>query len=373
MVQSNKRQSERIYYMDAMRSILMSLGLVLHAANIFSIKPWAISHSESSVLFDMIVDSIHVFRMPAFFIISGFFCHMTLSRYGSVAFLRIRLPRIIIPFLSVAIIFNSFQSYILSKYNGQDLSYFDIIGSFSYWVSGDWVSHLWFLYCLIVYFLVAGLCCAFALNSVNKMGVYFSLLLDRCPSLYLFILTAISMAVSVLANKISVMSFGQYLVPEFVPEIVLSIPFFVFGVFLGSSNKWLDTFCLFNVKDFVVFFMAGVFVLLVKNNISVYEKFLLRYAQEYIVWVSCVLCFVVFKNNFNKPSKFFSYFSEASYSIYLFHHLFVVVFGLLLLNLSINLYVKFLCIVLISLISTLLLHHYGVLKFKVLRYIFNGK
>ena len=73
---SNVVNDERLHYLDAMRSILMILGIVLHSANVFSDSDWAIQNIDTSVYFSYLVEVIHLFRMPAFFIVSGFFCHI---------------------------------------------------------------------------------------------------------------------------------------------------------------------------------------------------------------------------------------------------------------------------------------------------------
>ena len=124
----------RLYYLDAMRSILMMLGIVLHAAIIFGSDSWLLEESERSSIYNSIVDFIHLFRMPAFFIVSGFFCHMTISRYGSKLFLKVRTPRILIPLLVAAISLNSIQYLFLIDYKQFNTAFL----SFEYFINGLW-------------------------------------------------------------------------------------------------------------------------------------------------------------------------------------------------------------------------------------------
>jgi glucan biosynthesis protein C len=69
----------------------------------------------------------------------------------------------------------------------------------------------------------------------------------------------------------------------------------------------------------------------------------------------------------------FTYLSDASYTIYLFHQVFVVLFGVLLLGVPISIYLKYPVIVLGSIAATLVIHHFLILRVGVLRLMFNGK
>jgi hypothetical protein len=64
---------------------MMLLGLVLHSTVSFVTTPragWPYHDASTSVLFDIVVLFIHVFRMPLFFLMAGFFtaCSTNLNR-----------------------------------------------------------------------------------------------------------------------------------------------------------------------------------------------------------------------------------------------------------------------------------------------------
>lgn len=64
----------------------MLLGLVFHSAASFAAAPlglgWKYKDSETSIVFDVFVFLIHVFRMPIFFIIAGFFAALLYYQRG---------------------------------------------------------------------------------------------------------------------------------------------------------------------------------------------------------------------------------------------------------------------------------------------------
>lgn len=93
--------NNRLDYLDAVRAFALLLGIVFHAS--MSFLPifigWAVMDiSTSSVVANVVLVS-HSFRMELFFLIAGFFSHMTFHRKGAGAFLNSRLVRVAIPFV----------------------------------------------------------------------------------------------------------------------------------------------------------------------------------------------------------------------------------------------------------------------------------
>lgn len=91
---------QRLYYLDAVRAFAMLLGIVLHAAIPF--LPWRSWEDASwqSQILNLLMGAIHSFRMPLFFLLSGFFAVLLLQRMGTWGFVRHRLRRIALPFVA---------------------------------------------------------------------------------------------------------------------------------------------------------------------------------------------------------------------------------------------------------------------------------
>jgi len=85
--------------LDALRGIAMLLGIVLHACLSYFPCPWPVQDTRQNALFFMPYAVIHMFRMPLFFIISGFFTMFILQRHGLGGMIRQRVERILIPLL----------------------------------------------------------------------------------------------------------------------------------------------------------------------------------------------------------------------------------------------------------------------------------
>jgi glucan biosynthesis protein C len=91
---------ERLHALDAVRGYALLLGIVLHATMSFIPAPtriWIIQDSHPSLILGILFFVIHVFRMTTFFLIAGFFAHLSFHRHGTWGFIGDRLRRIALP------------------------------------------------------------------------------------------------------------------------------------------------------------------------------------------------------------------------------------------------------------------------------------
>jgi peptidoglycan/LPS O-acetylase OafA/YrhL len=83
--------------MDALRAFAMALGIVLHGVLSFFPYPWPAQDLRQSPLFYLLFAVVHGFRMPLFFLLSGFFTWRILQRRGAWGLARERARRILLP------------------------------------------------------------------------------------------------------------------------------------------------------------------------------------------------------------------------------------------------------------------------------------
>ncbi|MEO1530192.1 MAG: acyltransferase family protein, partial [Planctomycetota bacterium] len=88
---------DRRHDLDALRAVAMLLGIVLHAALSFAPIPWMVSDSQQNGLFEILFACIHGFRMPLFFLLSGFFTAMLWRKRGLGSLICQRAKRIALP------------------------------------------------------------------------------------------------------------------------------------------------------------------------------------------------------------------------------------------------------------------------------------
>jgi len=87
----------RRHDLDALRALAMLLGIALHAALSFMDFPWVVEDRVRAPEFGFIVSAIHGFRMPLFFLLSGFFTAMLCRKRGLGGLLKHRAMRIALP------------------------------------------------------------------------------------------------------------------------------------------------------------------------------------------------------------------------------------------------------------------------------------
>jgi peptidoglycan/LPS O-acetylase OafA/YrhL len=87
----------RLHHLDALRAFAMLLGIALHASCSLAPLPWLVQDSRQDPAFGTFLLGVHGFRMPLFFLVSGFFTAMLWRRRGIAAMLRQRTLRIFVP------------------------------------------------------------------------------------------------------------------------------------------------------------------------------------------------------------------------------------------------------------------------------------
>ncbi len=93
--------SPRYAYIDTARISLMVLGVLFHAATMFSISDDSfVKFDTREQLIGQLAGVVHIFRMVAFFILAAFLGTAMLDRYGSEKFLEKRTLRLLPPFIT---------------------------------------------------------------------------------------------------------------------------------------------------------------------------------------------------------------------------------------------------------------------------------
>lgn len=147
----------RQHYLDAARAFLMCLGIPYHASIVYSASvPWLIHDGHTSRILALFGTVSNSFRMPAFFIIAGYFTCMSFAASRLPSWLVLRLLRLGVPLIAGSILFGPFQTFCseLSRRTVTDLTSLQQVLQATYGrlgqISGAWIHHLWFLGDLIV-------------------------------------------------------------------------------------------------------------------------------------------------------------------------------------------------------------------------------
>ncbi len=356
------RAPSRVHYMDAMRGVLMSLGVLLHAAQIYRPEGrWLVRSQHGSETLRLLADFLATFRMPAFFMISGYFCLHTLRRHGPNRFLRTRSQRILLPLTAAALFINVPQKWLLAgRPNWTD-----------FLATGEWRYHLWFLVNVMVYFAVAWALYRIVARRPRSAAAVGDTL-ERAPVAALICLGPL-VSVGLLGINRIVRMDGIYL-GMFQPYWLLHYAlYFAFGFALHARPGLLKRFGAagtLHAAALVALFAGREFL---PAPATLPAKALDAYLGGVTTWLGCTCCFSFFVRFAGRPSTPLRFLSDASYTTYLFHHPLVVLGGLAVVRLDTPPWIGFPVVVLVAASLCLVLHETIVSRSRAVRLLFNGK
>jgi glucan biosynthesis protein C len=379
------RLKVRYLYLDNLRAILMMLGLVLHTCAAFSISQyWIIAYTEPLPWALALADAIHIFRMPLFFMVSGFFAFVLLQKQNVLYFCKIKFIRIGLPFLSVLLLINIPQFYILNilaSAQGQDsansigITTNVITNGSGLKVTENMTSHLWFLINLIIYFVLYS-CIHVLVRRIKvpkgnfKSAIFVLFMLLVVPVFYLCVLEL---------NKVGIPIYFHIPIIGSLYAILSYFDYFLIGAMFAllSHHRMMDVFL--SRLALIIFTPLVVIASLPWSLPNVINVITLPYIEHIQAVVVSLIIWLLATKMLANNSKAMLGLSKASYSIYLFHHGIIIALVYILNQLNytngwvINPYFAFFLVIGLSSLLTLIIHFYIVAKNKTLMLLFNGK
>ncbi len=352
----------RYHYFDYLRAIAMLLGIPLHACLAYGEIEyhWVLKDPSHSYLIDIGLDFLRLFRMPLFFVISGFFTALTIDKG---LFLKKRTRRLLYPLLVffILLIVPLKMAWVLmevpDKLYALDFPFLLQYGMENFFAPAtaekfrhppNW-GHLWFLMYLYVFSLIS-----VPLKNLIKIKVqkYWLLILICFTASFLSLFTMESHWVD--------QPFRMY------PMVSL---FTYYGIFFFFGWK------LFGFKDISLSKTPSLLILGTGIALAVLRSYLevdthlnlagyslpvwsLNLLGALSTWTLVLGTIYSFKNFFNKSNKKISYFVDASYFIYLIHLPIIIGLHILFNQIELSWAIKFPLVTLISLIGSTIIFHF---------------
>lgn len=332
--------SNRLSYLDAVRAFALLLGIVFHASLSFSpiFLGWAVMDISTSPIVTLFMLVSHSFRMELFFLIAGFFSHMTFHGKGASKFIHSRLIRIAIPFVAGWFILRPLivSSWVMGGEsmrgevdipNGLTIG-FQTLGELPQGLLTG--SHLWFLYYLLL---------------ITSTTLAIRALVALQPTLHSHVTKWVDFIVAWIAdarfswlalslptgiclwhmNSWGMDTPDQSLIPHF-PVLIVYGGFFSFGWQLHRQKELIARFARLTISRFAVCTASIAITILLSACQTdmghpqiglIHAGFTISYAI--MMWSLIALCIGVFKRFFDRPSKIIRYVADASYWLYLIH------------------------------------------------------
>jgi glucan biosynthesis protein C len=147
--------NERLHALDALRAFALFLGIYFHASLSYmpGVDEWVVTDTSTGPAIWLVSGFSHLFRMSLFFFIAGYFARLVYHRKGFGYFVRDRAKRIALPFL----MFLPVMLWLLGviwEWGAREMGR-PIAASPALSVRNFPLTHLWFLYYLLVMYAAA--------------------------------------------------------------------------------------------------------------------------------------------------------------------------------------------------------------------------
>lgn len=336
----------RMHALDGLRASMMLLGLVIHTVVSYCVVDvtdvWPYNDTATTLFADHALLYIHVFRMPIFFVMAGFFAAMLYLRRGENGLIGNRLQRIGIPFaIGLVILF----PLVIGGFEFSNAAKADSVAAG--WIAArnalststlyipDSTLHLWFLYYLLYFYLIAIALARFTRmlpdGLRNSVTGSFRALVKR-PVLRVAIPSVVTAAT--LLPMQGMLSTHTGFLPDAWVLIAYGV-FFGFGWLLYRHHDLLKTFMRFDwlqVAASVSLYLVVMIVVLPRMSSAMSGALPLGAALDggaplivqslmggFSVWLMFFGATGLFLRYLDRPSRITRYIVDGSYWVYLVH------------------------------------------------------
>lgn len=330
----------RLDYLDAVRSFALLLGIAFHTA--LSYMPmyigWAVMDVSTSDVVPNFVLVSHSFRLALFFLIAGYFGHMTMHKNGIKPFILSRLMRIGLPllvgwFVLKPLLVSGWVIGAESMRGDVDILSGLITGfnSLTELPQGLLIgTHLWFLYYLLLIsasvIILRLLLCLHKPSKERLTRFADRIIIWICRSSWMILVVAIPTASGLwFMQHWGVDTPDKSLIPH-IPVFMLYGGLFMFGWLLHRNASLIEYFAQLTWSKLllcVVSIIGAIYLSSVEANFghSQYNLlkagFMLSYAV--MMWSLISLSIGLCKKWLYRPNRVVQYVSDASYWLYLVH------------------------------------------------------
>ena len=315
----------RLHALDALRGAMMLLGLVLHAGASYTRYPlgggWPYQDLRTSVGFDVLLYVIHLFRMPAFFAVAGFFAALLYARDGASGMARNRAKRVLLP---LAIFWAAVGPLILGGFyfaitRGGRMTGDELIaqtaGAFR--LSELSPMHLWFLWYLVLYYAAA----LAWLRVIGNRSVPADMAARLTTSWWSLPFWAGITTLTLLPMRQPGIEASALLLPDPRPVVAYAV-FFVFGWLLYRSRAGLQRLTMWWSLKLLVTCLLVVTAWQLSFTYWWHAPtawVLVRVIVAFITWALVLASFGLFLHYVRREHPAVRYAADASYWMYLVH------------------------------------------------------
>jgi len=362
---------QRYHALDSLRAVMMLLGIVIHAAisYVTTVKGWGYQDAQTHPLFDFLVNFIHIFRMPIFFVMAGFFAALLFYKRGIRELLVNRFNRITIPFgIFWCILFPIVTGFIFANITDGQAFWEEIVSKWASITLGDLKTmHLWFLYYLMMMYVLTGILVAIPVPVFQYLKAVCSFyFLKIMQSPYRVGILSIMTLISLYPMRLGTLDTSTTPIPA-LKILFAYLIFYFFGWLLFEQRQLIETFTR------RIWQQLGLATLLLPINLwathqFIYDDFsrntfyhwLTMMSGAVVTWLMIFSITGLFLKYLNRFSPLGRYISDASYWVYLIHMPIVVWLAGFLKSFEISAIAKFMIICVLTHFLCFFTYHHWV-------------
>ena len=373
-----KCTESRILYIDNIRTLLVTLVILLHVSIIYGpIEFWYYYEGTvqtSTYILGFFISITQAFFMGLFFMISAYFIVPSYGRIKTGIYIKKRLKRLGIPLLFYTITIGPFLLYIKAFFvSGYKVNFFSFY--YNYIIKNIIIETgpLWFIEVLLIFTLIF-IAIIEIIKKIKNKKIITKKESQNFPEnyrLYVFILIlTVVTFISRLWFPICGTAIGQL---SFFPQYIL---LFVFGIFAYINNWfekityrkaifWFKTLTITAPLWLLILYLSGTFKegTITKFVGGFHWQAFLYSLWESILCVSISICIIYFfREKLNFQNKFLKILSVSAYTVFIIHPLIIYPLAFLIRAYDLHPLIKFLTVSVIGLILSFLI---GILVRKI--------
>lgn len=359
---------------------MMLLGVVLHSAITYGEfnygDAWSLKDLGSmNVAYDLMVWIIHIFRMPIFFAISGFFGALLFYERGSQKMIQNRAKRVLIPFIVFLFILWPLVAFAWvftsANMSGNEAAFSATLKTMSnplIYIPKN-TFHLWFLNYLI-YFVAFSWLLALMMKKLVKLS-------QVIKKVFQFFLRNILVSPFIFAAFLFLMLYllevedidnTTFFVPEW-KSWLLYLQFYIWGWLLFKSKELLNKLISFDCLFLLLAIGLFVFNVIFNNTFSHIQHMVFNALMKWLFLFGIMGMFMRFFSSENTKTR---YISDSSYWVYLIHLPLTGFIPGLMIGLNLPAHIKFLIVLVTTSVFCLITYHYFVRSTFIGKFL-NGK
>ena len=363
----------RRYDIDWLRVLAVLLLFPFHTSMIFNRWNWYIKNDQLSNAVAYFQSFVHPWHMPLLFLLAGAATWFALRFRSGGRYAIERFKRLLIPFIFGLLVLIPPQSYYgMRNHSDYAQSYLQYYPRFfqifpqdmdGYFLGGFTFGHLWFIFYLFVFSLVALPLFLFLKRETGERLIRGLAAFFRLPG-------------TIFLLAIPIYAMGRLV--DFDPDPLYYVTFFVYGYLLMADARFGET---IDRHKRVALILGPVMLALMLGLTGErpWPAFLPGWIQPIVDiyydsglagWCTILALLGYGRQFLSFSNKFLEYFGEASYPIYILHQTVIVIIGFYVVQWNASVPVKFVMVLVAAFLATTLLYDLLVKRTTVTRFLF---